>query len=129
MESLLLVVHILVALGMIGLILLQQGKGAEAGASFGAGASNTVFGASGSANFLTKSTAFLTTIFFLTSLSLAFLAKKHAQDLYSLAPVTSSAPATAPVAPAPTPITAPAATAPVAAVTNPAPASNTPSNS
>lgn len=125
MESLLLVVHIMVAVGMIGLILLQQGKGAEAGASFGAGASNTVFGASGSANFLTKSTAFLTTIFFLTSLTLAYLAKKHAEDLYSLGPVTSSAPATVPAAPATTPV----APAPVAAVTNPAPVTNTPSNS
>ncbi len=129
MESLLLVVHILVAVGMIGLILLQQGKGAEAGASFGAGASNTVFGASGSANFLTKQTVFLTTLFFLTSLSLAYLAKKHAENLYSLGPVSSSAPATAPVAPTPTPATAPATTQPAAAVTNPATPSNTPSNS
>jgi preprotein translocase subunit SecG len=135
-ESLILVVHIVVALGMIGLILLQQGKGAEAGASFGAGASNTVFGASGSANFLTKSTAFLTTIFFLTSLSLAYLAKKHAAELYSLAPLTSSAPATPPVAPAPapatqvvTPATAPTAPPAIGAATNPPPALFTPSNS
>ncbi|AXI04338.1 preprotein translocase subunit SecG [Aquirhabdus parva] len=94
METLVLILHILVALGMIGLILLQQGKGAEAGASFGAGASNTVFGASGSANFLTKSTAVLTTIFFITSLSLAIFAKRHAESLFSLpTPATNSAPA------------------------------------
>ncbi len=129
MESLLLVLHILVALGMIGLILLQQGKGAEAGASFGAGASSTVFGASGSANFLTKSTAFLTTVFFLTSLTLAYLAKKHAEELYSLAPVTRSAPATTPVVPATPPAPAPTATPSVAVNTNPAPVLDTPSNS
>ncbi len=102
METLVLILHILVALGMIALILLQQGKGAEAGASFGAGASNTVFGASGSANFLTKSTAVLTTIFFITSLSLAIFAKHHAESLYSLpAPTTSTAPAAPTNVPAP----------------------------
>ena len=98
METLVLILHILVALGMIGLILLQQGKGAEAGASFGGGASSTVFGASGSANFLTKSTAVLTTIFFLTSLTLAVFAKHHSQELYSL-----TAPTSVPTTPAPTP--------------------------
>ncbi|WP_410209710.1 preprotein translocase subunit SecG [Aquirhabdus sp.] len=106
METLVLILHILVALGMIGLILLQQGKGAEAGASFGAGASNTVFGASGSANFLTKSTAVLTTIFFITSLSLAIFAKRHAESLFSLpTPATNSAPATPTPVNAPTPAT------------------------
>lgn len=100
METLVLVLHILVALGMIGMILLQQGKGAEAGASFGAGASSTVFGASGSANFLTKSTAILTTIFFITSLTLAIFAKHNAQNLYSL-----SAPVSTPANSAPAPIT------------------------
>lgn len=107
METLVLILHILVALGMIALILLQQGKGAEAGASFGAGASSTVFGASGSANFLTKSTAVLTTIFFLTSLTLAVFAKHHSQELYSLtSPTNTSAPAT----PAPTNPTIPTKT-------------------
>jgi preprotein translocase subunit SecG len=109
-ETLVLILHILVALGMIALILLQQGKGAEAGASFGSGASNTVFGASGSANFLTKSTAVLTTIFFLTSLTLAVFAKHHSQALYSLT----------------APTTAPASTTP--STTNPATPSKTPSN-
>jgi preprotein translocase subunit SecG len=84
METLVLVVHVLVALGMIGLILIQQGKGAEAGASFGGGASSTVFGAAGSANFMTRTTAILTTIFFLTSLTLAVIAKKQSDALLSL---------------------------------------------
>ena len=79
METALVVIHILVALGIIGLVLIQQGKGADAGAAFGAGAaggvSGSVFGAKGSANFLSRSTALLATVFFLTSLSLAYLAK------------------------------------------------------
>lgn len=79
MESLILVLHVLVAVAMIGFILLQQGKGAEAGASFGAGASQTVFGAAGSAGFLTKATAVLAGVFFLTSLGLAIYARQHAQ--------------------------------------------------
>ncbi len=72
MEIALWVVHILVALGLIGLVLLQQGKGADIGAAFGSGASNTVFGARGSANFLSRSTAVLAVLFFVTSLSLAY---------------------------------------------------------
>ena len=69
-----LVVHVLVALGIIGLVLLQHGKGAEMGAGFGAGASGSLFGATGSANFLSRTTAILAAIFFVTSLGLAFLA-------------------------------------------------------
>jgi preprotein translocase subunit SecG len=102
-ETLVLILHILVALGMIGLILLQQGKGAEAGASFGGGASGTVFGASGSANFLTKSTAVLTTIFFLTSLTLAVFAKHHSQSLYSLTAPTTTPVTTNPATPSKAP--------------------------
>jgi preprotein translocase subunit SecG len=79
METTLLVVHILVAVGIIALVLLQHGKGADAGAAFGAGAaggaSGSVFGAKGSSNFLSRSTAMLATVFFLTSLSLAYLAR------------------------------------------------------
>ena len=74
MESILLVVHVLLSLGIIGLVLLQRGKGAEAGAALGGGASGTVFGARGAANFLSRSTAILATAFFVSSLSLAFLA-------------------------------------------------------
>ncbi len=63
MFSVLLVIYLLAALGVIDLVLIQQGKGADMGASFGAGASNTVFGASGSGNFLTRTTAILATVF------------------------------------------------------------------
>lgn len=69
----LLVVDLIVAIMLVGLILIQQGKGADMGASFGAGGSNTVFGASGSGNFLTRTTAILATIFFVVSLILGNL--------------------------------------------------------
>jgi len=72
-HTLVLIAHVLIAVLMIGAVLLQRGKGAEAGAAFGAGASGTVFGARGSANFLSRTTAVLATLFFVTSLSLAYL--------------------------------------------------------
>ena len=75
MEQAILVVHVLTALAIIGLILLQQGKGSEMGASFGAGASQTVFGSDGSGNVLTKSTSWLAVLFFCTSMGLAMVAK------------------------------------------------------
>ncbi|MDG1165204.1 MAG: preprotein translocase subunit SecG [Porticoccaceae bacterium] len=75
MEQIILIFHFVVAVGLIGLILLQQGKGAEAGASFGSGASQTVFGSGGGWNFFSKMTAILSTIFFVTSVSLALVAK------------------------------------------------------
>ena len=75
MEKFILIFHFLVAVALIGLILIQQGKGAEAGASFGAGASQTVFGSGGGWNFFSKMTALLATIFFVTSVSLAVTAK------------------------------------------------------
>jgi preprotein translocase subunit SecG len=68
-----LIAHVLIAASIIGLVLLQRGKGAEAGAGFGAGASGTVFGAKGSANFLSRSTAVMATLFFASSLTLAYL--------------------------------------------------------
>ena len=68
-----LIAHVLIAAAIIGLVLLQKGKGADAGAGFGAGASGTVFGARGSANFLSRSTAVLATLFFASSLGLAYL--------------------------------------------------------
>lgn len=79
MENLLLFAHVLIALLIIGLIMLQQGKGAEAGASFGSGASQTVFGSSGSGNFFSKMTAVFALLFFVTSFSLAVIAKQSAQ--------------------------------------------------
>ncbi len=77
MENLVLIVHVLAALSIVGLILLQQGKGASMGASFGSGASQTVFGGSGGAGFLVKSTAVVALIFFITSFSLAVIAKRN----------------------------------------------------
>lgn len=77
MENIVIVVHVLVALAIIGLVLLQQGKGAEAGASFGAGASQTVFGSQGGGDFFSKLTAVLAAVFFVTSFSLAIIAKNH----------------------------------------------------
>ncbi|MGL6161481.1 preprotein translocase subunit SecG [Microbulbifer sp.] len=78
MEKLVLVVHVLTALSIIGLILLQQGKGAEVGASFGGGASGTVFGSAGSGNFFSRLTAVMATVFFVTSFGLAILARQSA---------------------------------------------------
>lgn len=72
METLILAVHVIVALIVIVLVMLQQGKGADMGAAFGSGASGSLFGASGSANFLSRTTAIAATIFFITSLSLAY---------------------------------------------------------
>jgi preprotein translocase subunit SecG len=68
--------HVLIALSIIGLVLLQHGKGADMGSGFGGGASSSLFGATGSANFLSRATAVLATIFFLTSLGLAYLASE-----------------------------------------------------
>jgi preprotein translocase subunit SecG len=73
LNTIVLVVHVLVGVMMVGLILIQRGKGADAGAAFGSGASGTVFGARGSTNFLSRSTAILAAIFFCTSLGLAYL--------------------------------------------------------
>lgn len=77
MESILLVVHVIVALAIVGLIMLQQGKGAEMGASFGGGGSQTVFGAAGSGNFFSRMTAILVAVFFATSFVLAMLARSN----------------------------------------------------
>ncbi len=77
LHSIVLIAHVLIAAAIIGLVLLQRGKGAEAGAAFGAGASGTVFGAKGSANFLSRTTAVLATLFFVTSLSLAYLGNRQ----------------------------------------------------
>ena len=71
--------HILAALAIIALVLLQQGKGADAGAAFGAGGSGTVFGARGAASFLTRTTAALAVVFFLTSLGLAWFASQQVE--------------------------------------------------
>ncbi|GAB4062550.1 preprotein translocase subunit SecG [Uliginosibacterium sediminicola] len=102
--NLILVVHVLIGLAVIVFVLLQHGKGADMGASFGSGASGSLFGASGSANFLSRTTAILATMFFLTSLTLAYLAAHRidtpksvldtlgAQSVPVAAPVAASAP-------------------------------------
>ncbi len=78
MQTIIIIVHVMAAIAIVGLVLLQQGKGADAGASFGAGASQTVFGASGSGNFLVRATTIAAVVFFVTSLTLAIFAKNQA---------------------------------------------------
>ncbi len=79
-----LITHTLIALGIIALVLLQRGKGADAGAAFGAGASGTVFGARGSASFFSRATAVLATAFFASSLTLAYLSSQRSSAPESL---------------------------------------------
>lgn len=102
MHTVVLIVHVIAAAGLIGLVLLQQGKGADMGAAFGAGASATVFGSRGSASFLSRSTAALATVFFLTSLSLAYfsgqtVARKSVTEI--VAPTTQPAQTDIPAVP------------------------------
>lgn len=78
LESVIIIVHLLVALAVIVLVLVQHGKGADMGASFGSGASNTVFGSQGSANFLSRTTAVLVAVFFITSVGLTYYARSKA---------------------------------------------------
>lgn len=78
-ESILIVIHVLAAIAITGLVLIQRGKGADIGASFGGGASQTMFGSLGSGNFLTRSTTLLAVVFFATSLGLAIVASQRAQ--------------------------------------------------
>ena len=106
---LVLTIHVLVGLAVIGLVLLQHGKGADMGAAFGSGASGSLFGATGSANFLSRTTAGLATVFFITSLILTYMATNkpaapasvmEAAKPAAVAPAKTEAPA-APVAPVP----------------------------
>jgi len=97
-----LVFHVLLAAGIVGLVLLQRGKGADAGAGFGSGASGTVFGARGSASFLSRSTAVMATLFFATSLALAYMGGRPtgATSVMDTLPAKTEAPKTGtPVAP------------------------------
>ena len=94
MFTFILALHIIVAIALSGLILIQHGKGADAGASFGSGAAGTVFGAAGSANFLTRTTAVLATVFFVTSLALGYHAQEEAKNQMRLdVPTTQTTPA------------------------------------
>ncbi len=83
-QTVMLIVHTLIALAIVALVLLQRGKGADAGAAFGAGASGTVFGARGSASFFSRSTAVLATAFFISSLTLAYMSSQRATTPESL---------------------------------------------
>ena len=97
--SVVLAVHILAAVSVIGLVLVQHGKGADMGAAFGSGASGSLFGATGSANFLSRATAVLATVFFATSLSLAYLASSAPKTAGSvMQDAVKSAPVPAPPA-------------------------------
>jgi preprotein translocase subunit SecG len=105
METILLVVHVIAALGIIGLVLLQHGKGADMGAAFGGGASGSVFGATGSANFLSRATAILATVFFLTSMGLTwYYAHKGTSKGVMATPPATQAPATTPAGDVPAPV-------------------------
>ncbi len=103
LKSLIIVAQVLSALGVIGLVLLQHGKGADMGAAFGSGASGSLFGATGSANFLSRSTAVLATVFFICTLTLTYLGSYKSQVSAGVlgsapaatAPVSASAPAMA----------------------------------
>jgi preprotein translocase subunit SecG len=113
LQKILMVVQVLSALAMIGLILMQHGKGADMGAAFGSGSSGSLFGASGGANFLSRSTAVLATLFFVCTLGLAFFGNVRPVTTNSVlekvgapAPAGSTnAPAQAPAAPATSPAT------------------------
>jgi preprotein translocase subunit SecG len=103
LHMLVLVVHLLSGLGVIGLVLLQHGKGADMGAAFGSGASGSLFGATGSANFLSRATAILAAVFFCTSLGLGYLATDRMQtsrSVMDVVPLQST-----PALPAQTPTT------------------------
>lgn len=136
LQTILLVLHILVGLSLIGLILIQQGRGATTGAAFGSGASSTVFGARGSATFLSRATAILATVFFANCLLLAYLStqtvapKGLIERASTSAPAAPAIPSDAPPVPAgsdapPVPAAPPSDTAksePPAAPAQPAPA-------
>ena len=94
-HSILLTIHVLIAIGLIGLVMIQQGRGADAGAAFGSGSAGSVFGARGPASFLTRTTAVLATLFFITSLSLGYLAAHR--DQASSVVESVDAPLSAPV--------------------------------
>jgi len=120
--TIILAVQMLTALGMIGLILIQHGKGADMGAAFGSGGSGSLFGASGSANFLSRTTAVLAAVFFACTLALAYFGNLRPAESGSVLD-RAGAPATAPAPAAPGPAgQIPGTSAPAAAVPAPAPA-------
>jgi preprotein translocase subunit SecG len=92
LQSIVLVMHVLVAIAICGFVLLQHGKGADMGAAFGSGASGSLFGASGSANFLSRTTGILAAVFFLTSLGLTYFGAVHAPKATTERSIMDSAP-------------------------------------
>lgn len=131
-HSILMVIHIISATCIVALVLVQRGKGADAGAGFGAGASGTVFGARGATTALSRATAILAVVFMSTSLALAYMVQRSvapaaesvldrlAGEGANEVPAVPAAPVTLPAAPAPI-TTVPAPAAPAAPVTVPAP--------
>src|SRR5688572_6143695 len=125
MHTVLVVTQVLFAVALIGLVLIQHGKGADAGAAFGSGASGTVFGARGAANFLSRTTAWLAAGFFASSLALAYLVGGQAtsRSVIDNAPTTAAPAAStpAPATDAPAVVTDEPPAAPAAAPAAPAP--------
>jgi len=123
MHTLFVLVQFICSIALIAIILLQHGKGADAGAAFGSGASGTVFGARGASNFMSRTTAILAAIFFISSLALAYLVKEKAvsgsvvDQMSQPAQEQPAAPAAAPAASTPAPAAgeAPAQAAPAEA--------------
>lgn len=99
--TLVLIIHVIAALGIIALVLLQHGKGADVGAAFGSGASGSLFGATGSANFLSRATAVLAAVFFVTSLGLAYFASHRTLEGGGVMDVVKEVPAGKDVPPTP----------------------------
>ncbi|HLX02368.1 MAG TPA: preprotein translocase subunit SecG [Trinickia sp.] len=121
LKTLIIVVQLLSALGVIGLVLLQHGKGADMGAAFGSGASGSLFGATGSANFLSRTTAVLAAIFFVTTLALTYLGSYKSKPSVGVLGEMPAAPVVASAASIPA-----AASVPVAASPASAPGQNVP---
>ena len=124
-QSILLVVHLLVAAAICGFVLLQHGKGADMGAAFGSGSAGSVFGAAGSANFLSRTTAILAAVFFVSSVALTYLGAQHSRaaaggGLMDRVPVTAPATKAGDAVPAKQGDAAPSTTSPAPAGTSPA---------
>jgi preprotein translocase subunit SecG len=99
-----LIVHVLAAAGIIGLVLMQHGKGADMGAAFGSGSAGSLFGASGSANFLSRSTAVFAVLFFLTSMGLSYLSFEKSSSVGVMSTHQEPAKAEVPAVPQTTPV-------------------------
>ena len=116
LQTALLILHVLVALAICGFVLLQHGKGADMGAAFGSGSSGSLFGAAGSANFLSRTTAILAAVFFVSSLALTWLASTQGAPsratpqgvMEKMAPKLSDVPTAPGALPAPAPVAEPA---------------------